>query len=69
MRRCQAIFGVKTTTSGFFGSIKVGLFLSLANILLVTNSFVTKPVGYLRDGYPAFASQFFFGFLTGIWVA
>ena len=65
----MTIFGVITTTSGFFGSVEIGFFLCLANVLLVTNSLVSEPVGYLRDGYATLACEFLFGLLTGIWVA
>lgn len=33
---------------GCLGSVEVGFFLKLADILLVPDSFVAKPVGYLQ---------------------
>lgn len=42
---------VETTTRGLFSSIQVGLLLGFSNIFLVTNSFVTEPIGNLNYAF------------------
>lgn len=38
---------MRTTTSGFFGGVQVGLLLGFADVLLVADAFVAEPVRHL----------------------
>ncbi|KRZ16923.1 hypothetical protein T11_9792 [Trichinella zimbabwensis] len=55
--------------SSFLGRVHVRLFLSFGNVFLVSNSFVAKPIGYLRYGDAAFSGQLFFCFFAWIRIA
>lgn len=53
---------------GGLGGVHVGLLLELANVLLVSDSLVPKPVGYLGHCDAALFGQLLFGFLAGVGV-
>lgn len=55
--------------SGGSGSVHVGFFLEFSNVFLVSDSLISKPVGYLRDCNGAFLCQLLLGLLAGVRVA
>ena len=62
------LYKVRNTCS-FFGGVQISLFLGFTDVLLVANSFVSKPIGNLRNGDATFASQLFLGFFARVGIA
>jgi len=59
---------IKVTCS-FFGGVQVGFLLSFADVLLVANPFVSKPIGNLRNGDATFTSQLFLSLFARVRIA
>lgn len=60
---------IRWGTCRFFSCIQIRFLLGLTNILLVANSFVSKPIGNLWHSNTTFTSQFFFGLFRWIGIA